>query len=237
MGQSSALNPSPCRACTVRATHACGVWLKEADRPTGLQQDHRTARARQIIYRARQQTDHVWVICSGWAFSYATLSDGRRQIFSFMLAGDLISASAVLSDRFSYSVQAITDLRFCLFARAELSALLLADPAAFKTFSEICIAEKDARNELVIDLGRRMAEQRIAHLILRLMARLREKARLHGTTFEFPLRQQHIADATGLTPVHVGRVLGHFRDIGVVELEERHMRVLDLARLTDIANP
>ncbi len=191
-------------------------------------------RARQNIYRAHQPTEQVCVICSGWAFAFSQLHDGRRQIVSILLPGDPISAMAVLTNRLGFSVQAITDLRYCLFDRVEVTSTLR-DNAAISRFAETATMEKNADIELAVDLGQCTAEERIARLVLRLMNRLRAKFGLHGNAFEFPLRQQHIADACGLTTVHVGRVFTALRERGVIVLDDRRMHVLDYRQLAELA--
>ena len=83
--------------------------------------------------------------------------------------------------------------------------------------------EKTRTDQLIVDLGRRTADERIARLILGLAERLskRDMARGGPTEFDFPLRQHHIADATGLTPVHVSKVLSEFRRNGLINISER----------------
>ena len=90
---------------------------------------------------------------------------------------------------------------------------------------------------MTIDLGRRTADERLARLILRLMKRLAKRGMVQGQTMEFPLRQHQIADATGLTPVHVSRVLGNFRRKGLIEINGRSLTILNATELNRVANP
>lgn len=86
------------------------------------------------------------------------------------------------------------------------------------------------------DLGRRTADERIARLMLTLMARLDARGLVRDLSFSFPLRQRHIADATGLTPVHVSRVIGSFRNAGLIEITGRSLKILNLAELRRVSN-
>ena len=86
-------------------------------------------------------------------------------------------------------------------------------------------------HEQLFDLGKRMADERIAGLILRLMDRLDLRGEIHDQSFPFPLRQQHIADITGLTPVHVSRVIGTFRKRGLLDIAGGVVTIRDLPEL------
>jgi CRP-like cAMP-binding protein len=98
--------------------------------------------------------------------------------------------------------------------------------------------EKARADQLIVDLGRRTADERIARLILGLVERLRRRDMVRGDPpeLDFPLRQHHIADATGLTPVHVSKVLSEFRRNGLLRISERSLTVLDLEGFQRVAN-
>jgi CRP/FNR family transcriptional regulator, anaerobic regulatory protein len=103
-------------------------------------------------------------------------------------------------------------------------------------FSKVWIEEKAESDQLSVDLGQRTADERIARLILRLSSRLAKRRMLQGRAMEFPLRQHQIADATGLTPVHVSRVLGNYRCRGLIKIDGRSLTILDANGLLRIAN-
>src|SRR6185295_11593754 len=105
-----------------------------------------------------------------------------RQILSFILPGDLISAGAVFSERLSFFVDAITDVRTAVCKRVPLDEILAQS-----------LAEKTEVEELATDLGRRRAEERIARLFLQLKTRLEALGQAPAMSFDMPLRQQHIA--------------------------------------------
>ena len=113
---------------------------------------------------------------------------------------------------------------------------LTAEPKFFDEYASIWVTEKEELNQLATDLGRRTADERIARLILALMARLDARGMVHDQSFAFPLRQRHIADATGLTPVHVSRVMGGFRTARLVDITGRSLKVLDLDELRRVSS-
>jgi CRP/FNR family transcriptional regulator, anaerobic regulatory protein len=188
-----------------------------------------TARMRQNIYFSGEFIEDVLLICEGWAFKYRQLSSGKRQILSFLLPGDLVSGTAAFQDTLPFSVQTLTNVRYCKVKRSDLKARLTSDPTLFDALADILVAECREFGELLTDLGLRTAEERIAGLILRLMRRLNVHEPDAPKTFEFPIRQQHIADATGLTPVHVSRVFADFRRRNLVELGGGMLSILNHA--------
>jgi CRP/FNR family transcriptional regulator, anaerobic regulatory protein len=211
---------SPCSACAVRESSLCGVLMEQRRQADWgqVRLAHESARARQTIYRRGERTEDMIVICEGWAFRFVQLSDGRRQILSLLLPGDYLTALAPFHDTFEFSVQALTDVRFCRVSRNDVRVRLVRQPDLFAELAEFGFAEKQETDEQLFDLGKRMADERIAGLILRLMSRLQVRGEIRDHSFRFPLRQQHIADITGLTPVHVSRVIGTFRKRGLLDI-------------------
>jgi CRP/FNR family transcriptional regulator len=203
--------------------------------PSSDSQPIHTVPARRIVCRGRDLVDVVPTICDGWAASTVTLSNGGRQILSFLLPGDLVSTTLLFEASPQLVVEAITDVRYRTFNRKELKATLLGHPNLFDTLSKVWIEEKMRSDQLLVGLGRRSADERIAQLILSLRERLDRRGLVHGATFEFPLRQHHIADAMGLTPVHVSKILSEFRRSGLIELNDRSLTLLDPVRLEHIA--
>jgi len=201
-----------------------------------LQQERQLTRARHSIYRAGDVLEGIPVIHSGWAARVKRLSDGRRQILSFILPGELISAGAVFSERLSFFVDAITDVRTAVCKRVPLDEILAQSPRLLHTLMAGCLAEKTEIEELATDLGRRRAEERIARLFLQLKTRLEALGQVPGMSFDMPLRQQHIADATGMTVIHVGRVLGTLRNDGVVQINGGVLTIVDFAALQRLAD-
>ena len=224
---------TPCVKCRVRAFNFCGA-LKLGRAP--LKQIHVSSRARQAIYRANEPSDDVHVICEGWAACSVHLGEGRRQILSFLLPGDLLSATDLFRERQDFSVQCLTDVRYCKFSRGELRKMLMTEPQVFEELTRLCIAEKDQSDRTIVSLGQRGAAARIARLIVSLMERLSARGLIRGQSFDFPLRQQHIADAVGLTTVHVSRVINMFREARLIETAQRQIRIISLQELQHVAD-
>lgn len=203
-----------------------------------VRQSFQAIPARRIVCRGQDLSDTVPIICSGWAATIVMLSDGSRQIVSFLLPGDMISTTLLVEPKPYYQIEAITDVNVRFFNRADLRALLHQSRDLLDAFFNAWVEEKTRADQLIVDLGRRTADERIARLILGLAERLtkRDMTRGRPTEFEFPLRQHHIADATGLTPVHVSKVLGEFRRNGLINISERSISILDPVGFDRVAN-
>ena len=192
--------------------------------------------ARRTICHPKEWSDHIPVICDGWAVSSVTLLDGRRQVLSFLLPGDLVSAACLLEPMSGRTVEAITDVTCRKFVRNDLKAYLYQHPQLLEKMSKTWVEERTQADQLALDLGRRTADERIARLILSLVNRLAKRNLVNGHTTEFPLRQRHIADATGLTPVHVSKVLGEFQRAGMIEINRRSLTIINEMELRRAAD-
>jgi len=233
--------PSTCVTCPHRETGFCGTLFESpseysrADRQPGWQRFFAARSGEQIVTR-NQVSEDVFMLCTGWAFRYYQLSDGRRQILKFLLPGDLFSSIAVFEKTFHFSVKALTEVQVNAFARSEIRAKCAADPDVQSAIANSCIADAHDATELVTALGQRSAEERIAYLLLHLMPRVAAVNVIREQRYPFPLRQQHIADAVGLTPVHVSRVLSLFRDRRLLDLSDGVLKVFNLPELERIGS-
>jgi len=226
--------PRPCDTCRFQKLNFCGALFGDGmcDQVQGI---HRTVAARHNMYRAGEPNEGVQVVCEGWAVRFLQLPSGKRQILSVVLPGDLISASAIFERQFSFSVQAVTRVRYGVFPFAEVRSRLRDNPALLDKWIALAAAEHRDADRRQVDLGQRTALERIASLIVQVMLRIEERGDLSGDEFVFPMSQQQMADFTGLTPVHTCRVLSALRKTGVCEVGHGSIKVLDRAELQRIA--
>ena len=230
---------STCMTCVAKADGCCVPLLGEFGHQLRKHQVwftpvHHVVRPRRNVYVAGEPSESAYVICDGWACRMVRLPEGRRQILSFLLPGDLLSATAPFQQSLDFHVEAITKVRYAAIDRDQIRAIVAREPLVLEAFVNICIAENKDANQKLAELGQRSADEKIALLILQLMERLSERGLVHDQSFEFPLRQQHIADAVGLTPVHVSRVMGILRKAGLIELQQGILKIINLAELRRI---
>lgn len=238
--QSSEINTaSLCVTCPSRKSGFCGTLIgsaRENERTERNWQQFTAAPAGKQIANRDQIPDLVLVVCNGWAFRYFQLADGGKQILKFLLPGDILSPATFLRKAFDFSVKALTDVRLSGFARSEISARCGLSEDMRVSVAEAFAADAHDATELVTVLGRRSAEERIAYLFLHLIPRIAARTVIREQRYPLPLRHQHIADAVGLTPVHVSRVLSLFRDRGIVTLSDGILAVTNFPELERIGS-
>ena len=224
----------PCETCRFQKLNLCGALSRDSghDRIAGL---HRMIAARHNIYRAGEPNEGVAVVCNGWAVRFQQLPNGRRQILSVIMPGDLISAGAAFARQFAFSVQAVTSLRYRIFPFADVRARLHDDPVLFDVWMALAAAEHRDADRRLVDLGQRTALERIASLIFQITLRVEERGELADGEFAFPMSQQQMADCTGLTPVHTCRILTTLRKSGVCDVGHDAIKILDRSELQRIA--
>ncbi|WP_249779412.1 Crp/Fnr family transcriptional regulator [Bradyrhizobium sediminis] len=242
VNEDSMQSVSPCTMCPHRDQSFCGTLLEERPERLRAQQDanwqhYRIVPAGKQIATRNQVSEDVFLLCGGWGFRYLQLPDGRRQILNFLLPGDLFSATSVFEERFHFSVKALTEVQISGMRRAEVQARLVVNPNILMALAASCTAESEAADKMQTALGQYSAEERIAHLLLHLMRQISARSVIREQRYPFPLRQQHIADAVGLTKVHVSRVLSLFRDRGIVEVSDGTLQVGNFPALEQIGAP
>ena len=230
-------NISPCVACPNSELGFCRAVLKDAEKagPTlgggSDWQHHLFIPAGKLVLAPNQPLPDVYVLCNGWGIRFLQLANGRRQIISFLLPGDLFSASTVFEERFHFSVKALTAIQVSAMKRKEVQSRAAANPSVVMAVADFCCMEMEAADRMMAALGHYSAEERIAYLFLHLMKRISALNVIRDHRYPFPLRQQHIAEAVGLTPVHVSRVLGTFRERRTAELSNGVLQVFNLPEL------
>ena len=230
-----------CAICPAFNLLCCGAKDGDvsADAGTGrlqLAATVHTIPARRLILHPKEWSDFVPIICSGWAMSSVALPDGRRQIISFLLPGDIVSAGSLLAPMSGHTVEAITEVTYRKFKREEIKEALFGRSDLLEKLFALWHEAKARADQLALDLGRRRADERIARLILRLADKVAKRTLVRTATFDFPLRQRHIADATGLTPVHVSKVLGELQRAGLIEINSRSLTIVNPTELQRVAD-
>jgi CRP-like cAMP-binding protein len=181
----------------------------------------------------------VYVNNDGWLLRYKVLHNGSRQIIDFVLPGQVFGLQACLFQKSLYSVAAITDGSLAAIPLAVVDAIFERSPQGAKILFWAAACESAVLAEHLIDAGRRSAYERVGHLLLELFVRLKSAGLTHNMSFEMPLTQELIADALGLTTVHVNRTIRALREDKLIAVEGRVVTVLDfeaLSRLTDFEN-
>jgi CRP-like cAMP-binding protein len=205
-----------CYECALRA---CGLFkpvaVEELSSINDIKREHLLTPAGAEIVRAGEDTPELYTLYSGWAFRFKTLPDGRRQILSFLLPGDLLGLQAAMFDAALYGIEALTDVQLCVLSRRKVWALFGEMPGLAFDVTWLGSREESIVDENLTSVGRRTATERVAALIISLYKRAKALGLVADETFTFPLTQQHVADALGLSLVHTNKTLARLRRMGM----------------------
>jgi CRP-like cAMP-binding protein len=182
-----------------------------------------------------QPINQCHVILSGLAIRYKLLPDGERQILAFLIPGDLCDAEVFVLDRMDHSVSAVTPTACAVISADTMRTLLreispMSEALWWGTMTDLAVLR-----ERLVDIGRRDARERIAHLIYEMLVRYRTIGETDDDVMPWPITQDELADATGLTTVHINRTLRQLREEGLIDPNRREMRVLDPDRLRQVS--
>ncbi|WP_429589616.1 Crp/Fnr family transcriptional regulator [Sphingomonas zeicaulis] len=195
----------------------------------------RTAEARYDLIREGEAPRAVFLIVKGWACRYKMLEDGRKQIVGFLVPGDLCDLNNSLLVEMDHSLGAITRVHHVEIAHDVLKRLTEQHPGIARALWIQLLAGLSIQREWTLNLGQRIAIERIGHLFCELFVRMRAVGLAEGGAFELPITQNDIADATGLTAVHVNRTLQELRGRELINLHNRTLRILDFESLSDLS--
>lgn len=175
--------------------------------------------------------DSVHVVLSGWLCRYKTLEDGRRQIVNFIFPGESCDAHAFLLSTMDHSIATLTPVAYAEIKRARFEGLLSSDRSLAEAFWCETLVNNAIQREWAINLGRRVALERVAHLFCEIFERLRPVGMVDGNSCIMPITQMDLADATGLSVVHLNRTVQELRASGLIVLRERTLTIPDLGAL------
>jgi len=166
------------------------------------------------------------LLITGLAFRHKTLRDGRRQIMSFHVPGDICDIEGLLLSM-DHSVSALTRAEVGFVAHTAMEALLDSHPAISRALWRTELVEAAVAREWMVGMGRRTAYARIAHLFCEMYARLGAIGMVQGNRCRFPITQTHLSDSLGLSVVHTNRVLQELRKDGLLSFRGGELIVHD----------
>lgn len=134
-----------------------------------------------------------------------------------------------------HSIGLLSAARFAEVRQDEMRDLLREHPKVAEALWWSTLVDEAVLREWLVNVGQRSAYERMAHLFIELFYRLEVVGLAVGMAFTLPVTQEQLADTLGLTPVHINRTLQRMREEGLIELENRRLRILDMGRLCNIA--
>ena len=176
---------------------------------------------------------HCSVLVTGYAFRQKVTGSGARQILSICIPGDAVDLQNMFLDISDHGVQLLTQAKVADIPRDVLQDLVLANPRIGHAMIELTLIESSILREWVVNVGRRDARARVAHILCEFAVRLEQRGLTTDHGFELPMTQEQLADATGLTSVHVNRVLRSLESDGLINRRRRQIHFDDWRALQD----
>lgn len=185
------------------------------------------------LIREGDQPSQCSVLVEGYAYRQKVTGIGSRQIMSVCVPGDAVDLQNMFLSISDHSVQMLTRGTVADVPRQAMQDMVLTRPAVGTAVIQLTLVEASILREWVVNVGRRDARTRIAHLLCEFAVRL-ESRNLHSHEgFELPMTQEQLADATGLTSVHVNRVLKGLEAESLISRRRRHIQFPDWRALQD----
>lgn len=187
--------------------------------------------ARQDIATEHDRPSRSFTVLSGIVATYKTTRAGGRQVMAYHVPGDVPDFQSLHLEVLDFSLAAVTPCRVGFVRHEAVRSLLEAQPRLVGAFWRATLINAALSCEWMLNLGRRDAYARTAHLFCELFTRLQAVGLVHDHTCALPLTQLELSDALGLTSVHVNRVLKDLRGAGLVTLSGKNLTVHDWERL------
>lgn len=211
------------------------LWLPlgEADQAAVLALPHtiKSLRAHEFVVREDDRPTHCCLLLSGYAIRHKVAGNGGRQIFSIHMKGDIVDLHNTILRRADHNVQALTAIEVALIPAQAVRDLAAACPMVGQAMWYETLVDAAIFREWTLNVGRRDAGTRTAHLLCEFAIRL-EVAGLGGlSNFELPMTQEQLADALALSVVHVNRTLKALAAEDLIERSKRAIRIVNFDQL------
>jgi CRP-like cAMP-binding protein len=197
--------------------------------PFTRRQMHRDA----YLVREGETPTHCHLLLAGFAYRQKLITTGARQIISIHIMGEFVDLQNLLLATADHNVQSLGRSEVAMVPVPALSELIGRYPAIRRAVWLDSLIDSSIFREWVVNVGRRSARARVAHLLCELSLRMRRSGLSQGDSFHLPLTQEQMADATGLTAVHTNRTLQGLRRDGIISFSSGTMTLLDWDRLAE----
>lgn len=226
-------SPPRCKTCAIRKMALFRSVPRELIDWVEKYRSHQYyLRPKDFLYREGDEVSEVFTLFSGWVKLFKTLPDGKTFVMRFSLAGDFLGFQSNLRGPLNHSIQALTDVHVCSFPKAKFGELLKARPEIGSELTSITVRDLGLCHEHQLNTARKSAEERVANLLLELYYRVSDLQHSAENTIDIPITQVDIADAVGITQVHVNRVLKKLKESGLVSCKNHKLSILDEKKLS-----
>jgi CRP/FNR family transcriptional regulator len=221
-----------------RLSHYVRLTESESVSLALLEEQERAYRRGAVVIRENEGPKELFIVRSGWLHSSGVLGNGSRQILRFHFQGDIVGLPLLAFADSPETVTAVTDVVLAPFGRDKLAQMIADHPRLGALILGLSVAERVALADRLASIGRTSARARVGALICELVARMRRLGAVGDNGYaQLPLTQEDIGDATGLTSVHVNRMMRALVDDGIIARNGgNQLRLLDEKRLIADSN-
>lgn len=195
----------------------------------------RRIEAHREIFRLDQPAEQVCLLAEGFAASQTQLSDGRRQLTAFHIPGDMMDLASLTLGAAPSQMVALAPCTLFQISHAALREAARRHPTLEAALGRESVISGLIAAEWLVNVGRRNAQGRIGHLLCEMATRFHQIGKLNVGNFPFPVTQEQLADALGLTSVHVNRSLKVLRGEGLIRITRSDATILDWRALAHLA--
>lgn len=213
------------------------VALSEADRAIleRISASSRLFGPRADLIREGDAPDGVLLVMEGMACRHKVRENGARQITAYLVPGDACDLDVALLTRMDHTITTLSACRVARIAPETIAELMQNHPQIARGLRMTTLVDEATLREWLVNVGRRSAMERIAHLFCELLVRLKVVGLTEGESYALPLTQLDLADTAGLSNVHVNRSLQELRRRGLIELKGGRLTILNLPQLRALA--
>lgn len=231
-------NKTVCSECSIRRLALFhGVPENELDWTQTYRANQFTVKSRKEIYRESQVNDYMFTVYHGWFAVYKTLDNGKRQILRIALPGDMLGFQADMDAVMTNSAMSLSDAVVCAFQRKDIPDLLRKNLSVAKRLTELNARDMNICQSRLLTIGQQSAIERIAFFCTELFFRVKSiYNNVDDYKINFPVSQEDIGDATGLTKIHVNRTLRTLREEGLMEISGKTLTIHDIDALCKLSN-
>lgn len=192
--------------------------------------------AHQDVISEGDRPEEVHAVLAGFACRYKMLPDGQRQVLAYLIPGDFCDIHIAILGEMDHSIASVGPCMIAYIPRRTVKELTEHHPGIQRALRWATLVDEGILREWLVNMGRREAEQRMAHLFCELLVRLETVGLAEDNSFDFPVTQSELGDTLGISTVHVNRRLQELRGKELVSFENKRVTIHDLHGLMEFAD-
>ena len=194
-----------------------------------------TVGPREDLIQEGEAPGNVHLVLDGFACRYKILPNGRRQIMAFLIPGDFCDFHVAILGTMDHGIATLTRCTMVGIPRETIEDLTTHHPSISRALWWCTLVDEAILREWLVNMGQRPANQQTAHVLCELLVRLQAVGRATDNEYDFPLTQEELGDALGLSVVHTNRSLQELRKDGLIILKGGTLTIPDVGRLKEFA--